>query len=224
MTAEEYCSSRLFFTPKIRPLGGEAIPISIIRQRTPGMPGLSQGHYSTTFLPAPQFRGGVGRACDVRPLVPTAVAEEALMKHLLHKTREFPCSLPRLKGRELPNQYVRNKLLAILMCCLALVSASSQALAQVQTYSCPTAFGPVVAVPVLPATLMQSLRTVPNPVLPNGPLGVTRLDLTDYIANPQTAIQLGKAFFGRCRQAVTTRRPAPPATSRPAPIRGPGTR
>ena len=42
---------------------------------------------------------------------------------------------------------------------------------------------------------MQSLRTVPNPVLPNGPLGITRLDLTDYIANPQAAIQLGKAFF-----------------------------
>jgi cytochrome c peroxidase len=85
-----------------------------------------------------------------------------------------------------------SKLLAVFLS-LALVTVPVQA--QVQTYSCPTAFGPVVAVPVLPATLMQSLRTVPNPVLPNGPLGVTRLDLTDYIANQQAAIQLGKAFF-----------------------------
>jgi cytochrome c peroxidase len=76
---------------------------------------------------------------------------------------------------------------------MALAPGSFQA--QVQTYSCPTAFGPVVAVPVLPATLMQSLRTVANPVLPNGPLGITRLDLTDYIANQQAVIQLGKAFF-----------------------------
>lgn len=117
------------------------------------------------------------------------------MKHLLHKTREFSLFASPLERSRIPasRNTFRSKLLAIFMGCLTLVSASSQA--QVQTYSCPTAFGPVVAVPVLPATLMQSLRTIPNPVLPNGPLGITRLDLTDYIANQQAVIQLGKAFF-----------------------------
>ena len=66
---------------------------------------------------------------------------------------------------------------------------------QVQTYQCTTGFGPVVAAPVPPATLMQSLKTVPNPVLPNGPAGIVRADLVDFIANQQAAIQLGKAFF-----------------------------
>src|SRR6476660_8919602 len=68
-------------------------------------------------------------------------------------------------------------------------------LAQSQTYSCPTAFGPVAVAPVLPALLSQSLKTAPNPVLPNGPAGIVREDLADLIANQQAAIQLGKAFF-----------------------------
>jgi len=68
-------------------------------------------------------------------------------------------------------------------------------LAQSQTYSCPTAFGPVAVAPVLPALLSQSLKTAPNPVLPNGPAGIVRDDLLDFIANQQAAIQLGKAFF-----------------------------
>lgn len=68
-------------------------------------------------------------------------------------------------------------------------------LAQVQTYSCTTAFGPVPIAPVLPGLLLQSLKTVANPVLPNGPVGVVRGDLTDYIANQAAAIQLGKALF-----------------------------
>ena len=68
-------------------------------------------------------------------------------------------------------------------------------LAQAQTYSCPTAFGPVPIAPVLPGLLLQSLKTVANPILPNGPAGVVRGDLADYIANQAAAIQLGKALF-----------------------------
>src|SRR6185503_21043639 len=49
--------------------------------------------------------------------------------------------------------------------------------------------------PVLPGLLLQSLKTVANPVLPNGPTGIPRADLTDYIANQTAAIQLGKALF-----------------------------
>jgi cytochrome c peroxidase len=84
-------------------------------------------------------------------------------------------------------------ILAVTLACLMLVP--QPLLAQTQTYSCPTAFGPVVAAPILPATLMQSLRTVANPILPNGPTGVPRDDLKDYIANQTAAIQLGKALF-----------------------------
>jgi cytochrome c peroxidase len=67
--------------------------------------------------------------------------------------------------------------------------------AQVQTYTCTTGFGPVVAVPVPPAVLMQSLKNVDNPVLPSGPFGAVRADLADYIANQPAAVQLGKALF-----------------------------
>src|SRR5690349_8980104 len=89
--------------------------------------------------------------------------------------------------------------LAVTLICLMV--APQPSLAQTQTYSCPTAFGPVGAAPgapvapVLPALLLQSLKTAPNPVLPNGPAGVVRDDLLDFIANQQAAIQLGKAFF-----------------------------
>jgi len=83
--------------------------------------------------------------------------------------------------------------IAVALVCLVLLSAASQA--QVQTYSCTTGFGPVVAVPILPATLMQSLKTVPNPVVPPGPVPVVRLDLTDYIGNQAAVVQLGKALF-----------------------------
>lgn len=90
-------------------------------------------------------------------------------------------------------------ILALILSCLML--APQPLPAQAQTYSCPTAFGPVggapgaPVAPVLPALLMQSLKTAPNPVLPNGPAGIVRDDLLDFIANQQAAIQLGKAFF-----------------------------
>ncbi|HEX3095158.1 MAG TPA: hypothetical protein VHW72_21135, partial [Candidatus Angelobacter sp.] len=90
-------------------------------------------------------------------------------------------------------------ILATVLICLML--APQPSLAQTQTYSCPNGFGPVGAAPgapvapVLPALLMQSLKTAPNPVLPNGPAGIVRDDLIDFIANQQAAIQLGKAFF-----------------------------
>jgi len=73
--------------------------------------------------------------------------------------------------------------------------APEPSLAQTQTYSCPTGFGPIAVAPVLPGLLLQSLKTVANPVLPNGPTGIPRADLTDYIANQTAAIQLGKALF-----------------------------
>jgi cytochrome c peroxidase len=90
-------------------------------------------------------------------------------------------------------------IVALTLVCLMV--APQPSLAQTQTYSCPTAFGAVGAAPgapvapVLPALLMQSLKTAPNPVLPNGPAGLVRDDLIDFIANQQAAIQLGKAFF-----------------------------
>ena len=84
-------------------------------------------------------------------------------------------------------------ILAIVLISLMLVPQPLTA--QVQTYSCPTAFGPVAIAPVLPGLLLQSLKTVANPVLPNGPAGVVRGDLADYIANQAAAIQLGKALF-----------------------------
>jgi cytochrome c peroxidase len=68
--------------------------------------------------------------------------------------------------------------------------------AQAQTYTCAApGFGPVAVAPVPPAVLLQSLKTVANPVLPNGPTGAVREDLVDYIANQTAAIQLGKALF-----------------------------
>jgi len=65
--------------------------------------------------------------------------------------------------------------------------------AQVQTISCAEGFD--VAVAPIPPILLKSLKTVPNPVLPNGPAGAPRADLVDYIANQTVAIQLGKALF-----------------------------
>lgn len=65
--------------------------------------------------------------------------------------------------------------------------------AQVQTLQCAApGFGPVIAAPPI---LLTSLKTVPNPVLPTGPTGAIRGDLTAYIANQPAAIQLGKALF-----------------------------
>src|SRR5512140_2057531 len=84
-------------------------------------------------------------------------------------------------------------ILAVALILMLLVPEPS--LAQTQTYSCPTGFGPVAVAPVLPGLLLQSLKTVANPILPNGPTGVVRGDLTDYIANQSAAIQLGKALF-----------------------------
>jgi len=83
--------------------------------------------------------------------------------------------------------------IAVILVCLML--APDSLLAQTQTYTCTTAFGPVPIAPVLPAVLLQSLKTVANPVLPNGASGIVRDDLTGYIANQAAAIQLGKALF-----------------------------
>src|ERR1051326_1443570 len=83
--------------------------------------------------------------------------------------------------------------IAVILVCLML--APESLLAQVQTYNCPTAFGPVPIAPVLPAVLLQSLKTVANPILPNGASGIIRDDLKTYIANQAAAIQLGTALL-----------------------------
>src|SRR5690348_8209396 len=112
----------------------------------------------------------------------------------------FGFLMPRFDNVRFPQSGKKFRaILAITLICLMV--APQPSLAQTQTYSCPTAFGAVGAAPgapvapVLPALLMQSLKTAPNPVLPNGPAGVVRDDLLDFIANQQAAIQLGKAFF-----------------------------
>ena len=93
--------------------------------------------------------------------------------------------------------------LAVILVCL--MAAPESLVAQVQTYTCPTAFGPVPIVPVLPAVLLQSLKTVANPVLPNGASGIVRDDLTGYIANQAAAIQLGKALFWEMQAGSDTK-------------------
>ena len=70
---------------------------------------------------------------------------------------------------------------------------------QVQSISCPTGFGAVVAPPgVLAFAPLTSLKTVPNPVIPISRitgLPAVRDDLVQYVANLPAAIQLGKALF-----------------------------
>jgi len=81
-----------------------------------------------------------------------------------------------------------------LLCTAALFSAGV-APAQVQTYSCTAPGGFGVGLPPAPPLPLASLKTVPNPVLPNGPNGPPRDDLAPFIANLPAAIQLGKALF-----------------------------
>ena len=107
--------------------------------------------------------------------------------------------LPRCPRSE---KTIRSILAVILV---GLMLAPEPLMAQTQTYSCPTGFGPVVAAPILPATLMQSLKTVANPIFPNGPAGLPRDDLKDYIANQSAAIQLGKALFWEMQAGSDTK-------------------
>jgi cytochrome c peroxidase len=64
-----------------------------------------------------------------------------------------------------------------------------------QTYTCTAPGGFGVGVPAIAPIPMSSLKTVPNPALPNGPAGLPRDDLAEFIANLPAAIQLGKALF-----------------------------
>ena len=89
--------------------------------------------------------------------------------------------------------------IAVVVCTLAGSVAVS---AQTQTYACfaPGGFGivPPLAPPALPPILLESLKTVPNPVIPLDPVTHARIirgDLSDYIANLDAAIRLGKALF-----------------------------
>jgi cytochrome c peroxidase len=72
----------------------------------------------------------------------------------------------------------------------------TRAQTQTQSFTCAGGFTQEF-VPVLPATLMNSLSTVPNPVIPLDAAGrrTIRGDLVDYVANLNAAIRLGKALF-----------------------------
>jgi cytochrome c peroxidase len=88
------------------------------------------------------------------------------------------------------NPVVKTRYVCILLMVIGVLTTTQ---AQVQTYTCPApGFGPVAIAPFIP---LSSLKTVPNPVLPNGAKGAVRGDLADYIANQAAAIQLGKALF-----------------------------
>jgi cytochrome c peroxidase len=79
-----------------------------------------------------------------------------------------------------------------------LVAGIATAQAQVQQYSCPTGFGALDAVVLVPPILLDSLKVVPNPVIPKDPFTgqpTLRADLIDYVVNLTVAIQLGKALF-----------------------------
>ena len=98
------------------------------------------------------------------------------------------------KNRPAASRYLSSRvLLGMAIAGFAMVCAIASA--QTQNYQCTQGFGPVAVAPVLPGVLMNSLKTVANPVLPNGPNGIVREDLVDFIANQQAAIQLGKALF-----------------------------
>lgn len=69
--------------------------------------------------------------------------------------------------------------------------------AQTVTLACPQGFNNIDA-PVNPAVLMASLKSIPNPILTNNPATgalTLRADLTNYVADLTSAIQLGKALF-----------------------------
>ena len=90
-------------------------------------------------------------------------------------------------------------LIACVAALLLFVGASGiqimQAQTQTQTYTCAGGFTEEVVALTIP---MTSLSTVPNPVIPKDPvtgLPTLRGDLTDYVANLNAAIRLGKALF-----------------------------
>lgn len=89
-------------------------------------------------------------------------------------------------------------LLAVALVGQGLVTGVPPAQALVQQYSCPTGFGAIDAVVAVPPILLDSLKVVPNPVIPKDPFTgqpTLRGDLVDYVANLGAAIQLGKALF-----------------------------
>src|SRR5690242_19961950 len=97
-----------------------------------------------------------------------------------------------------PNQLIRSRnidLLARGAGIWFLLVVAPAALAQTQILSCTAPGGFGVGVPPAPAIPLGSLKSVANPVLPNGPSGLPRDDLAAYIANVPAAIQLGKALF-----------------------------
>ena len=80
---------------------------------------------------------------------------------------------------------------ASLIVAVALVGqgfGAGAAYAQMQTISCPTGLGAVDAVVVVPPILLDSLKVVPNPVIPKDPFSgqpTLRGDLVDYVAHRQ---------------------------------------
>jgi cytochrome c peroxidase len=93
---------------------------------------------------------------------------------------------------------VASVLAAVTLLAQGLVAGVPPAQAQVQTYSCPTRFGAIDAIALVPPIFLDSLKVVPNPIIPKDPFTgqrVLRGDLVDYVANLDVAIQLGKALF-----------------------------
>jgi len=76
---------------------------------------------------------------------------------------------------------------------IVLIAATVNAQTQTLTCSAPGGFG--VAAPPAAIPPLDSLKSVANPVLPNGPAGLPSDDVKDFIANQPAAIQLGKALF-----------------------------
>jgi len=78
-----------------------------------------------------------------------------------------------------------------------LASSALSTQAQTVTLACPQGFNNIDA-PLNPAILMASLKSIPNPILPIDPTTgarTLRADLTNYVADLTSAIQLGKALF-----------------------------
>lgn len=111
-----------------------------------------------------------------------------------------------LIGKYTAIRYVKSKLHTIQYCMSAMLVVAlisnlvvvPEAIAQTtwstpQTIGCPGGFDTaVVPAPILP---LKSLKTVPNPVFPNGIAGAPRADIAQFVANQTAAIQLGKALF-----------------------------
>ncbi len=85
-------------------------------------------------------------------------------------------------------------LVALMLAIVLIGVVAMTAQTQTQTFACAGGFTEEVAPPIR----MTSLAAVPNPVIPKDPITgapTLRGDLTEYVANLNAAIRLGKALF-----------------------------